>query len=136
MPGDGGLLAVTPSQLTSTALLPFLMQQYSSISEEGSEQSSCWKTSAKSTFLLRPTITKRARKTASRSYTVFPLTFTPRSMTCIVVRVFFIGWCQPPGRGDAKLVFRSCPIYTTSCTLTSVSETTCPNQEPIISARV
>ena len=101
------------------------MQPYSSWSEGGTEQSSCWKTSAKSTFLLRPTITRRA-KTASRSYTVFPLIFTPRFRTCIVLTVFFIGWWKPPGRDDAKLVRMSCPIATASCTLTSVSETTCP----------
>ena len=95
------------------------------MSEGGTEQSACWKTSAKSTFLLRPTITRRA-KTASRSYTVFPLIFTPRFRTCIVLTVFFIGWWKPPGRDDAKRVRMSCPIATASCTLTSVSETTCP----------
>ena len=63
-------------------------------------------------------------KTASRLYIVFPLTFTPRSRTLFVVKLFFIGWWTPPGRDDAKLVFMSCPISTASCTLNSISETT------------
>ena len=52
------------------------------------------------------------------------MTFTPRSRTWCVVRVFFIVWWKPPGRDDLKLVFISCPISTASCTLTSISETT------------
>ena len=116
---------LTPSQFTSTALLPFPMQPYSSMSEGGTEQSSCWKMDAKSTFLWRPTITRRA-KTAAMSYTVFPLIFTRRFGTCIVVRVFFIWWWKPPGIEDAKLVIMSCLISTASCTLTSDSDFTSP----------
>ena len=56
----------------------------------------------------------------------FPLIITPPFRTCIVLIVFFIGWWNPPGRDDAKLVPVSCSISTASCTFISVLETTCP----------
>ena len=56
----------------------------------------------------------------------FPLDFHTTLLDLHCLNRFFFGWWKPPGRDDAKLVLVSCPISTTSCTCTFVSETACP----------